>query len=161
MIQHTSIKSYLNEIAPTLGARKIRILEVFEQNPDRDFTNSELAQALEWTINRVTGRVKELRSVYILEESRRRKCRVTGRDVHAWRMKDQPAISPRAIKDPPTFHQLPSVSERGGMHTLKESAGKIACDCRGFYFRGHCSHVEKIANRKPKPEETMTSLFAI
>jgi len=155
---NTSIKSYLNEIAPTLGARQIYVLEVFEQNPERDFTNSELAQALDWSINRVTGRVKELRAMYILEESRRRVCKITGREVHAWRMKDVPAISPRAISNPPTFHQVPSASDRGGTHTLKESAGRMACDCRGFYYRGTCSHVEKLRNRKPDPSETTKPL---
>lgn len=160
MIRNTSIKAYLNEIAPTLGSRQVLVLEVFERNPGRDLTNSEIARALDWSINRVTGRVKELREMQLLEESRKRRCGVTGRPVHAWRMKDAPVVSPRAIKDPPVFHQLPSASTRGGMHTVKESAGRVACNCRGFYWRQTCSHVRKIAAQPPKFEEQTASLFS-
>lgn len=159
MLSDTSVKTYLNEIAPTLGARQILILEVFERAPGKDFSNSELAAALDWSINRVTPRVSELRKVRILEESRVRKCQITGRQVHAWKIKDQPAISPRAINQGPEFYQMPSRSVAGGMHVVKDAGHRVACSCRGYHYRGTCSHVKKVVEHKPRPEEMMASLF--
>lgn len=155
----TSLKSYLNEIAPTLGARQIAILEVFERNPEKDYSNSELTEALGWKINQVTGRVKELRNYGILELSRERSCFVTGRHVSAWRIKAAPTISPRAIPAGKQFYQLPSRSNPARTHVLKDNGSTIACSCKGFYFRDTCSHVKRLAKRTPTPEETMQPLF--
>jgi len=158
MTRDTSLKAYINEVAPTLNARQIAVLEVFERK-SRDLTNAELGVSLEWSINRVTPRVLELREAGILEESRRRRCEVTGREVHAWQVKAHPVSAPRTVCAPPARYQLSSMSERQRTHKLKVLQGIATCDCKGYLFRGRCSHIEVLKNRKPGPEETMTSLF--
>lgn len=160
MIQDTSLKAWLNEIAPTLGARQIAILEAFELDQRSDFTNAELSVFLDKPINTVTPRVFELRELGILEESRKRQCTVTRREVHAWRLKDRPAISPRAISPIPVRYQMPSISQPGKTHSIVARDGKPACDCKGFLFRKTCSHIENLKRQVPRPEETMNSLFA-
>ena len=147
MSRDTSIKTYLNEIAPTLGSRQIKVLVVFEKNNARDFTNSELARELEVSINRVTGRVFELRKAGFLEESMRRPCQVTRRTVMAWKMKDMPVLSPRVISNPVVFHQFPSQSERSAAHTVRDFGHHVTCTCKGFYFRGTCRHVKSLVNQ--------------
>lgn len=158
MISNTSLKTYLNEIAPTIGARQIRVLEVFEQAGGKDFTNEELARALEWGINRVTPRVKELRDRQILELSCERKCGVTGREVKAWRVTGFP--SPSVVRHFAPFYQLPSRSVPGATHVLRDTTAGLKCGCKGFLFRGTCSHIDKLKRQAPRPEETMRSLFA-
>lgn len=159
MQRDTSLKAYINEVAPTLGARQIAVLEVYEHADGKDFTNEELAAALEWGVNRITPRVLELRNLGILEESRKRKCGITGREVHAWRIKDRPAVSPRAISPVPARYQMPSISHPGETHKIKVREDSPTCDCKGFLFRKHCSHIDALKRRKPRPEETMTPLF--
>ena len=158
MIRSTSLTTYLNEIAPTLGARQINVCEVFERAPDRDFTNSELAAALGWGINRVTGRVKELRGYGILKHSRIRSCGVTGRAVHAWRIADQPPVRPQSISPEPVFRQFASRSSRGGAHIVKQTGRHVACTCRGFYWRRTCRHVQEVTEN-PDPTSMMKPLF--
>jgi len=165
MIRDTSLKAYINEVSPTLGARQVAVLEVFEAKNGADLTNEELGQALGWAINRVTPRVFELRTLGIVEDAGKRRCSVTGREVHSWRVKSKPAVSPRAISTAPTLYQMPSVSEPGKTHTITATPeGRtvmdgVKCDCKGFLYRGSCSHLAKLMNRVPKPEETMTPLF--
>ncbi len=158
-MQETSIKAYLNEIAPTLGARQINVLEVFERIGAKDLSNSELGVALGWTINRVTPRVSELRKLGILEESCVRTCQITNRQVHAWRLKDQPVISPRAINPGPEHYQMPSRSVAGTRHTIKDLGHRVACSCKGYIYRGTCRHVKKLSEQPLKLEETMATLF--
>lgn len=159
MIRDTTIKAWLNEIAPTLQAREVQILEVFEREPDRTFTNSELAALLGWQINRITGRVKHLREITVLEDAGRRACRVTQRDVHAWKLR----IALKASKLPmeasvPTFRQFQSESVVGARHVVKQTEEALKCSCAGFMYRGNCKHVRKIIERQQKA--MTTSLFA-
>ena len=92
-VQKTSLDAYFNEILNSLNERQKHILDVFFSNPIMNFTNMELSIELEWSINRVTPRVYELRgkgknnpyqTKPVLVESQIRPCRVTGRKAKAW-----------------------------------------------------------------------------
>lgn len=157
MLQDTSQKAYENEVKPTLAPRQLAVLAVFERSAGRDYTNSELAQELEWTINRVTGRVKELRESGHLEDSGKRMCRVTQREVHAWRPVAHPVVPVRAIRPAPSFYQFPSLTERTVAHTVKEHGEVVRCTCKGFRYRGRCKHINEI--EKQKILEATASLF--
>lgn len=148
MIRDTSITAYLNEVRPTLAPRHLAVLEVFGRSDGRYFTNSEIAQALGWSINRVTGRVKELREAGILEESRKRQCAVTLRDVHAWCIVTRPAVSPSAIKPPASLYQFPSLTERTRAHTVRGQGEVVRCSCKGFRYRGRCKHIREVEEQK-------------
>ena len=153
----TSIKAYINEVAPTLGARRIAVLEVFER-VDTDFTNSELAQSLGWSINRVTGRVKELRDLGILELSETRPCKVTNRTVHAWKVKNKEVRLP--VYSRPTDHyQYMSSSEPARTHTVRQIGDRVTCSCKGFHYRRTCRHVRAIDTLTPRPADVMRPLF--
>jgi hypothetical protein len=52
-----------------------------------DWTNTEIAEKLGWAINRIVGRVFELRQMGLVVESCKRICDVTGMVVTAWRVK--------------------------------------------------------------------------
>jgi len=159
-MQLSSIRAYLNEIAPTLNPRQIQVLEILEQRAT-DMTNMEIAAALEWSINRVTGRVKELRDRGVLTESCERPCGITGRSVNAWKIKETPSISPQALRTPVTHYQLPSRSNPAGMHVLRDTGKQLTCACRGFYFRKTCSHVERLRQKPADPRTSMTPLFGV
>lgn len=52
-------------------------------------TNMEIAEFLGWEINRVTGRVIELRESRTVVYSGHRLCSVTGHKVMSWRIKNE------------------------------------------------------------------------
>lgn len=158
-VAETSIHAYMNEVAPTLGARQITVAEVFERAPDRDFSNSEIGQALGWSVNRVTGRTNELRGMGILVFSQRRTCGVTTRPVKAWKLSIAAPVSVKALGQTPTFVQFPSRSDRGRRQTVKLNGSSAVCTCRGFYYRGKCSHVSQALKQTPEPKDEMTPLF--
>jgi len=81
-MQETSLEAY-EEVKPTLGPRQIAVLSVLENAPP--LTNTEIAQRLGWSINRVTPRVFELREKDMVRECGRRPCRITGRNAIQWR----------------------------------------------------------------------------
>lgn len=86
-MQQTSLEAF-KSIRDILGLSQTFVLLVFEKNPTiEDWTNLELARNLGWDINRVTGRVYELRQLGVLEESRQRTCNVTTYTAIAWRIK--------------------------------------------------------------------------
>ena len=88
MIQETSLEAYL-EVKPRLGEKQKEVYRLLK-NATRmgfDMTNMEIAQALRWSINRVTPRVYELRQAGLVVLSRKRKCSVTGRRAMAWRVR--------------------------------------------------------------------------
>jgi DNA-binding CsgD family transcriptional regulator len=84
-MQPTSLGAY-EDLKPKLQNRERDVLQVFLQDPERDLTNMEVAEILGWSINRVTGRVKNLRERLILIEGPHRKCTVTGNTAIAWRL---------------------------------------------------------------------------
>lgn len=43
-MRDTSLEAYFDEVVPTLGARQSQVLDVFYENPGRDFTNMELSR---------------------------------------------------------------------------------------------------------------------
>lgn len=166
MIDPISLKMWLNQVAPTLSGRQIKVMEVFEHDPEGDFTNEELACALEWGINRVTGRVQELRGegprgakVALLELSRVRECHITHNQAKAWRLRF-PGVRLHAERPVPEQYQVPSRTEVTKAYIIRESGAGITCPCKGFYFKGKCSHINRLRAAPPKPEEVHNSLFA-
>jgi hypothetical protein len=64
--------------------RKAQVLAWAKAQPiDEDYTRQEIASAMGWGINRITGRVVDLIEDGELYESRRRECRITGEYVWA------------------------------------------------------------------------------
>jgi DNA-binding MarR family transcriptional regulator len=93
IVQETSLWAYARA-TQNLGTSQKKVLDALRVFPDA--TNAELAQRLEWPINRVTPRIKELRSKEFGElvlDNGKRKCRVTGNTAHAWRAK-HPVLPP-------------------------------------------------------------------
>lgn len=85
MIQETSRLAYFEEVKPTIGNRHKEVITAL--SGATDMTNSELAEKLDWGINRVTPRIWELREKGIVIESQKRPCRVTSRTALAWKIK--------------------------------------------------------------------------
>jgi hypothetical protein len=86
-VQQTSLFTYRNEVLPTLSERQQAVLAELRQR--ENMTNSELAVALGWQINRVTPRTNELVKAGQVVEACRRYCRVTGRTCIAWKIKSK------------------------------------------------------------------------
>jgi hypothetical protein len=105
-VQRTSIGTFHSEVKPTLGDRQEVVYDAMQHR--ESFTNSELAAFLNWPINTITPRVKELREIGLVELAGRRRCRVTGMEVNAWRVQyasyapkienPSPWISPYEVK---------------------------------------------------------------
>ena len=87
-ITDTSLNPYLLEVEPTLGDRHKKVLQAFKERGE--LTNSELAAHLDWSINRVTPRVFELRKKGLISRSSMRPCKVTGRSATVWSLSVNP-----------------------------------------------------------------------
>ena len=94
-MQKTSLEAYFGEVVPNLNQKQKEVMDIFYGDMTMTFTNWEVADELEWSINRVTGRVYELRGKGknnklrynpLLIESKVRMCRVTGRNAKAWQL---------------------------------------------------------------------------
>ncbi len=68
-----------------LGEKQQRILDAMYLRDD--WTSEEIAQKLGWGINRVVGRVFELRQLGLVIPALKRTCSITGMIVQAWRVK--------------------------------------------------------------------------
>jgi hypothetical protein len=60
-------------------------------------TNAELAAQLGWTINRVTPRILELRTMGLVLDTGRRTCTITRSSAHAWKAKEP--VLPPAVQE--------------------------------------------------------------
>lgn len=86
-VAQTSFDIFKTEIEPTLGERQNAVLEVMEvMAPAGDSTNTEISEMLGWSINRVTPRIFELRSLGKVGLSQKRLCTITKRRVMAWKL---------------------------------------------------------------------------
>lgn len=102
-VQQPSLFSYHREIIPNRSERQAQVLAALA---GRELTNSELAEALGWGINRVTPRMVELREAGrvvcrnarcpnprhlnamtdVVHDDCKRVCGVTRRNVFGWRI---------------------------------------------------------------------------
>jgi DNA-binding MarR family transcriptional regulator len=80
----TSLNAYHGEIKETLGERQRQVKAVLATQ--KDATNSELADLLKFSINRITPRILELRDKGEVELSCIRECKITGRQCKAWKI---------------------------------------------------------------------------
>lgn len=64
-MKETSLDAY-ESIQDTITEKQRVIYQVFEDNPNQDFTNEEIKNFIGWEINRVTPRVKELTDAGII-----------------------------------------------------------------------------------------------
>lgn len=71
-----------------LGERQLLTYKAFMQFEDA--TNEEIRVHLDLAINRVVGRTFELRQLGLVAFSQKRKCRITGNVVTAWKINSQP-----------------------------------------------------------------------
>ena len=88
-VQMTSLLAY-QEIRPRLGKKQKEVYKILKAARDTHFyfSNCELAFFLNWPINTVVPRVKELRDLGLVVLSRKRLCERTGRLVMAWKAKE-------------------------------------------------------------------------
>jgi len=93
MIQDTSLFAYA-QATQNLGAKQKEVLDCLRCFPDA--TNAEIAERLNWPVNRITPRILELREMGLVLEAGRRRCKVTGSTAHAWRAK-YPILPPAFI----------------------------------------------------------------
>lgn len=82
-VRDTSLLAYC-EVEPDLGARQAMVFALLRERGS--LTNSEIGQAIGWSINRVTPRVFELRRLGFVVLDCQRSCRVTGRQAYSWRV---------------------------------------------------------------------------
>lgn len=85
MVSQTSILAY-KEVEPKLGHRQRAVLEALETLGTAN--NKEIAQYLDWEINRVTGRVNELRTLKKIEIAYKGRS-AEGRTVQFYRVKEE------------------------------------------------------------------------
>ena len=89
MSQQTSLIAYHTKVLPCLAASQAVIYDLLRDATAKgfDMSNMEIAAALDWSINRVTPRVKELREDGRVVLCGRRRCGVTGNWVMTWKVR--------------------------------------------------------------------------
>jgi len=84
MILDTSLDAF-QSIIPELGSRQAAVYDIIRHlnNP----TNAEISRFMGMPINTITPRTNELRKRGLVTDAGKRECSVTGKTVHAWRIK--------------------------------------------------------------------------
>ena len=67
-----------------LSASRIRVYDVIKESKD-GLTNSEIGYILGIPINRITGRVFELRELSLIKDGGTRSCNITHKQCHYWK----------------------------------------------------------------------------
>lgn len=81
-VTNQSYEAYC-KISPYLTDCQKQVWRIMRRFP-QGITSMELSEQMRWTINRITGRVKELRDKGFVREYSIRKCTVTGNNASAW-----------------------------------------------------------------------------
>lgn len=87
MITQTSLESYLDLVLhpQRLNANQTLVLDVFRKMVERQpLSNFDVATILDWPINRITPRIKELREAGRLVQVGWKRQLETGRRVMLW-----------------------------------------------------------------------------
>jgi hypothetical protein len=92
----TSLHAY-RLLTQNLTDRQKEVLDRLRYFPD--VTNMELAVNMGWSVNRITGRVGELRKLELVLDAGRRRCKITGGTAHAWKAK-HPVLPPAREEKP-------------------------------------------------------------
>lgn len=74
-----------------LGPKQRKVLDVIRVRPR---TNKQIAQELDWPINCVTGRVRELRDIQRVREGGAYKCPETGKSNAIWEAVEKEPVKP-------------------------------------------------------------------
>lgn len=72
------------QVLPKVATSQSEILRVLGMEYNGPLSNSEIAEQLQWPVNRVTPRVFELRTMGLVKDAGKRKCRITNLTVHTW-----------------------------------------------------------------------------
>lgn len=86
MIQQTSLTAYLDNLSK-LGANQQRVLKIISTRVG--ICDQEIAKELNWPINCVTGRRRELVEMGHIEEAYKGKYSATNRTVIFWKLKER------------------------------------------------------------------------
>jgi hypothetical protein len=86
----TSLHAYAL-LTQNLTDRQKEVLDRLRFFPD--VTNMELSVNMGWTVNRITGRVGELRKLGLVLDAGKRPCKITGGMSHCWTAK-YPVLPP-------------------------------------------------------------------
>lgn len=93
MVDETSIKAYREIIAEgLLGDMQVQVADYISKTPN--CTDKEMSEATKMPINCVTPRRNELVKMGVVEDMGTRKCSITGRTAHYWRVKDRIEFAP-------------------------------------------------------------------
>lgn len=99
MTQDTTLDAY-NSIREHLNEKQRKIRYVLQKFGPMD--NEAIARALEWPINTVTPRVKEMRELGDVVEAGYTTTR-SGRKAHLWQLKENPPAPPPEHKPASLF----------------------------------------------------------
>jgi len=92
MINQKSVDSYHKLLEEgTINKRQSQVYEVILHLGK--CTNRQIAKALDWDINRVTGRVKELRDKNLVEYAGDSFDSSTNRTVNLWQLKERKVLN--------------------------------------------------------------------
>lgn len=151
MIAPTSHKAYNTEVVTTLNARQKQILKLFNEYPEQNFTDKEIARKMALDINQVTPRRGELVKAGVLTEAGERACRVTNRSVMSWKLRGEATTQPQFPA--PAVYQFESRTREGHIYKTRLIRGKWTCTCWGFKRYQACKHTEKaIADNSDTPQ---------
>jgi len=82
MIRETSREAYKN-IKPKINKLQREVFDALQMKAQA--TNAELAEHLGWSINRITPRIFELRTLGLVVPVIKRRCFATGNNAYVWR----------------------------------------------------------------------------
>jgi predicted ArsR family transcriptional regulator len=103
MLQDTSTAAY-DSIRDKLNEKQRVVRRLLLQNPE-GLTNEQIARQLSIPINRVTGRIFELREMGVVIDAGTTTSPSTGRRVHVWKLKYPTPTTPSPAKAEGTSKQ--------------------------------------------------------